>query len=727
MKNIAHLIAVWGLICFSISTVFSQENENPAFKVKKDDYPLLTEKKAVQKGDDTYLTVMANGLKAVIAQPQTELSVLAAAFDIELKRFLDFNDMETTDELKAGVAYYLEPKNDIAPIATYVLHPDESTWDVAHKFGISLRNLYRFNRMDRNEAPQAGRVLWLQTRRPRKVPIEIREVPSKKVEKRSNEALINIPTRKEEPTTDRNNPNKEEDEDDLRDEWADVLANDMKDLKKPENEKQENTNTRKRNTQPLDNKIDEPEETGEKHTDTGEPLVVATPQYVKSPPYLPEKYEYYTVKLEEETLIGIARANNVELEKFKLWNRIPDMELQVQKGQKFAIAEKINANTKAPKQNNNYADDDLAFGDSTQMPTPSNDERITRMATPHDLVKDMDERDFHIVQEGETLWSIAQQYGITMKQLTEWNGIADPDLIGINQRLALNKTFSTQSTAATYTKAKANTVYYDAAVGPDGKTYRPNTEDTTAADMDKNKQSVQNPGEHTVQKGENLIMIAQKYGVSYRNIMKWNNLNDEELSKLKEGQHLIVSQKFYDEITQVATEPRKNKAQNTENKMPATNDNKTTTAATDNKNNTKVIPPAHAAGAGFHIVQRDENIYQIANQYKISIANIRQWNNLDFDTYNFEAGTKLVVSEAALAAKPKTTKQENEVAKAENTTEDAPNEMQVVQGKLQHTVDSGETLSSIARKYKISIEQLRAWNNIEGDKILKGATLIVSE
>jgi lipoprotein NlpD len=45
---------------------------------------------------------------------------------------------------------------------------------------------------------------------------------------------------------------------------------------------------------------------------------------------------------------------------------------------------------------------------------------------------------FHTVRKGETLFSIALDYGLDYRDLAQWNGIADPGLIQIGQRLQLH-------------------------------------------------------------------------------------------------------------------------------------------------------------------------------------------------------------------------------------------------------------------------------------------------
>lgn len=46
----------------------------------------------------------------------------------------------------------------------------------------------------------------------------------------------------------------------------------------------------------------------------------------------------------------------------------------------------------------------------------------------------------YIVQPGDTLYSIAWRYGLDQRQLASWNGISNPDMLYVGQRLALSGT-----------------------------------------------------------------------------------------------------------------------------------------------------------------------------------------------------------------------------------------------------------------------------------------------
>jgi membrane-bound lytic murein transglycosylase D len=45
--------------------------------------------------------------------------------------------------------------------------------------------------------------------------------------------------------------------------------------------------------------------------------------------------------------------------------------------------------------------------------------------------------------------------------------------------------------------------------------------------------------------------------------------------------------------------------------------------------------------------------------------------------------------------------------------------------RIVHTIRSGENLGSIAQKYKVSVNNLKDWNNLSSSRIIAGKKLVV--
>ncbi len=121
--------------------------------------------------------VRVNGLRALIALPGETTADLARRGGQHLPRFLRDNDLGPFDAAVPGRPYYLEGKRDEADVEYYVAQPDETVADVAQKFGLRRRAILNKNRLAGREALRPGRVLWLRHTRPRDVAIEYRTPP----------------------------------------------------------------------------------------------------------------------------------------------------------------------------------------------------------------------------------------------------------------------------------------------------------------------------------------------------------------------------------------------------------------------------------------------------------------------------------------------------------------------------------------------------------------------
>lgn len=219
---------------------------------------------------------------------------------------------------------------------------------------------------------------------------------------------------------------------------------------------------------------------------------------------------------------------------------------------------------------------------------------------------------------------------------------------------------------------------------------------------------------HKVGKNETISKVARRYGVSVASIKKWNGLRS---NKLRRGQKLkintyqkvrvpveekevvtttaenvpdnseVAEVEVPDDVDEVVEEPVKQEKQE-----------KKTTAQRENKRKEQARSKPKRSTS--HKVERGETLASIAEQYGVTIDQLKEWN--DLKSSNIQAGQTLLV-DADKAKKKK-----------EKDTAAAP---------TSHTVKSGETLSSIAEKYGVSISDLRSWNSLSSDNIRVGDKL----
>ena len=218
---------------------------------------------------------------------------------------------------------------------------------------------------------------------------------------------------------------------------------------------------------------------------------------------------------------------------------------------------------------------------------------------------------------------------------------------------------------------------------------------------------------HRVRSRETISQVARKYGVTTSQIKKWNGLRS---NKLKKNQVL----KIY--VTQRVKVPVENNDRNkpTTPTAPTTPepDSSTTTAQPDNSSTevdesttdeTEVVEPKpeKTVAVKYHKVRRGETLGSIARRYGISVSQLKRWNGLRSNTA--KVGTTLKVSNPAKQSKSTTT-----------TTTTTSNEKQKY-----YTVKRGDSLSSIAERFGVTVAQLREWNGIEADNINAGVRIAV--
>jgi len=124
-----------------------------------------------------------------------------------------------------------------------------------------------------------------------------------------------------------------------------------------------------------------------------------------------------------------------------------------------------------------------------------------------------------IVKKGETLWSIAQKYNLSVDLILATNSIANPELISIGQKIKI----------------------------PSHKNAVVETNIVNQAVIDKKNNNINNnisqpknaePIVYTVKAGDNLWNISRKYGVSVEVIISVNDLRDKDLLSI--GQRLEI-------------------------------------------------------------------------------------------------------------------------------------------------------------------------------------------
>ena len=142
------------------------------------------------------------------------------------------------------------------------------------------------------------------------------------------------------------------------------------------------------------------------------------------------------------------------------------------------------------------------------------------------------------------------------------------------------------------------------------------------------------------------------------------------------------------------------------------------------QSNDVTCPPS--ATTGIHVVQPGETLYGISKKYKVSVAHLREWNNIAENAI-LPKCTSLAVNDPS-GKKSDVPKSYGYVgSKSSKTTKTEATTFTKATNKT-HIVRDGESLASIADKYGYTVARLLAMNNMPNTQpIYVNQELIVSD
>lgn len=180
---------------------------------------------------------------------------------------------------------------------------------------------------------------------------------------------------------------------------------------------------------------------------------------------------------------------------------------------------------------------------------------------------------------------------------------------------------------------------------------------------------------HTVKAGETLFSISREYNLTVSELRDWNNL---ESDNLQPGQTLRV--------------------------VPLSGEERT-----------------------LHVVEAGESLFGISRMYNVTIAEIQQWNSLQ-DT-EIEIGSRLVIYKSSRAENDEPVPTISEVEQMDDS-ERSSLVQRIQQGAAQndiYVVRSGDNLTQIARRFDMSINDVKSLNNLQSDMLRVGQRLTVKK
>jgi membrane-bound lytic murein transglycosylase D len=310
------------------------------------------------------------------------------------------------------------------------------------------------------------------------------------------------------------------------------------------------------------------------------------------------------------------------------------------------------------------SDGDIASNDKNQIKTDSTSVNETTVLASNTTKIFKEEKvisykgvvKYHKVKKGDNLGEVADKYGVSVAQVKKWNRLKGTNIaLGSSLKIIKNERVVTT-------------------VRKEVKTDKPTADTKSQSAFASNEintdQSQNNKDYYEVQKGDNLLSIAKKYNVSLEDLKKWNNLDNSDVQM---GSRIALANNEQINNEETPTE-------------------------------TKIIE---------HKVKKGDYLGSIAQKYNVSVAEIKEWNELEDN--NVKLGSTIIVSKTEVA------KNETKSSKKDVIASNERDEVKL------YYVKKGDSLFSIAKKHPgVSISDIKKWNGIKNESLKPGMKLKIS-
>lgn len=130
----------------------------------------------------------------------------------------------------------------------------------------------------------------------------------------------------------------------------------------------------------------------------------------------------------------------------------------------------------------------------------------------------------------------------------------------------------------------------------------------------------------------------------------------------------------------------------------------------------------------FYKVRKGDNLGAIAEKYNVSIVDLKKWNNLKSNSVAFGRNLKIKSEIEAVVKNPKEAKATLAIdKKSEEAIASADDKDKNNAQSQEYVVAAGDNLGNIAKKFGMTIAELKELNSLTSNNIGLGKTLVISK
>jgi len=227
---------------------------------------------------------------------------------------------------------------------------------------------------------------------------------------------------------------------------------------------------------------------------------------------------------------------------------------------------------------------------------------------------------------------------------------------------------------------------------------------------------------HKVRRGDNLSEIADRYNVAMSDIKRWNKLKNNK-APLGRNLKIITSET-------VAYKDKKEKKQKLDTiAIQKNSDIAAASVETKEVREQKVYKEEKIVTfkdvTKTHKVKKGDNLGEISEKYGVTVAEIKKWNKLKSNNIPLGKSLKIISNERVVTTVKKEVKSDA-IASNDKTRKDQKSDVSNKEDSF-YVVQQGDNLSTIAKKYNVSVDDLKQWNDLSDNTIKLESKLKIAD